>query len=384
MQNLLVSFSSIIIQRFVPDGNASHILSFVMQKLNIPSTIDFHTALYMCAAPFQSMEMPEYLSRFLKWSQWIVPGYIYGMFKLSQLRWSMLSRTARKLSTRQNHTDTKHEQTHVSITELWHALHNIAFGLLAWSTVRMKYLWTPHLLLVASIGLIHLHSIVSTACIYAVNGRLTYRTRQHLPTDEIVQHSKGSRHQEAKEKTSNMHSRWARWMTYSSLCVLASHIGLRTAAEFSHSLQELGEFYDPDTVALMEWIQGNTDPNAIFTGSMQLMAGVKLCTGRPIANHPHYEDAGLRERTRKWPDLWVRNNNLVRTGQLNAAYTLDTATRISLKRPALHTFRFCEQLIDLARSSSHFGGAHLRQITKFFKVVFQNPTFYVFKVNEAI
>jgi hypothetical protein len=43
----------------------------------------------------------------------------------------------------------------------------------------------------------------------------------------------------------------------------------------------------------------NTPPMASFTGSMQLMAGVKLCTGRPINNHPHYEDKHLRMKTKQ-------------------------------------------------------------------------------------
>ena len=34
------------------------------------------------------------------------------------------------------------------------------------------------------------------------------------------------------------------------------------------------EFWDPDTVALMHWIEGTTPRDASFAGSMQLLAGV--------------------------------------------------------------------------------------------------------------
>ena len=73
--------------------------------------------------------------------------------------------------------------------------------------------------------------------------------------------------------------------------------------------QELFEFWDPDTVQLLQWIRDQTSPSAVFAGSMQLLAAVKLSTGRSITNHPHYEDAWLRQRTHKVSYL---NNYIVR------------------------------------------------------------------------
>ena len=64
-------------------------------------------------------------------------------------------------------------------------------------------------------------------------------------------------------------------------------------------LEDLKEFWDPDTVDLMEWIQASTASTAAFTGSMQLLAGVRLSTWRPITNHPHFEDKALRDRTKE-------------------------------------------------------------------------------------
>ncbi|KAF0043618.1 hypothetical protein F2P81_004955 [Scophthalmus maximus] len=51
-----------------------------------------------------------------------------------------------------------------------------------------------------------------------------------------------------------------------------------------------------------------TPKRAVFAGSMQLLAGVKLCTGRVVTNHPHYEDKDLRERTRQVYQVYARQS----------------------------------------------------------------------------
>ena len=78
------------------------------------------------------------------------------------------------------------------------------------------------------------------------------------------------------------------------ICLLQTH-----KEDINKELEDLREFWDPDTVDLMEWINKDVPKDAAFTGSMQLLAGVRLCTWRPITNHPHFEDKDLRDRTRE-------------------------------------------------------------------------------------
>lgn len=140
----------------------------------------------------------------------------------------------------------------------------------------------------------------------------------------------------------------------------------------------------------MEWIP-QTSPESIYAGSMQLMAGVKACTSYPIANHPHFEDKALRERTERiykvygkysieevhamacaeTIDYLILEDSICLASTKNGCSTneiIDNSQRAKNVTPSKQ--RFCQAVKS----------QHLPAVSKKFQLVFENPTFRVYRV----
>ena len=120
---------------------------------------------------------------------------------------------------------------HVVYINLVAKLHyyRFVFFTLALSTMRMKYLWTPH-------------SAVMAACIALP------RPWKHFKLGSV---------------------------RFSTVLIALLWLYSSEWQNYQEKLCRESEFYDPDTVELMEWA-AKQPKDTVFSGSMQLNAGVRL------------------------------------------------------------------------------------------------------------
>ncbi|GAB1605606.1 probable C-mannosyltransferase DPY19L1 [Argonauta hians] len=221
---------------------------------------NFHTMLYTCAMEFDFME-PETPIRVLK--TLLAPGVITAVLAIVVLvlhqEWMLMKR--KKSAKGKSEEAVVREEKGKPYAELvYHIFQLLAFTAMAVLIMRLKLFWTPHLCLMTSL--------------------LAYRQLfGWVGTKE--------RH-------------------FALLALYLSGTMYQGYRNISHQLSIVGEFSNVPLEQLVEWIVYNTDKNAVFAGAMPTMATVKLCTKRPIVNHPHYEDVGLRERTMKVYSMYSR------------------------------------------------------------------------------
>ncbi|XP_049660633.1 probable C-mannosyltransferase DPY19L3 isoform X4 [Accipiter gentilis] len=259
-----------LIKKILNLESDEHIFKFLKAKFGFGATRDFDANLYLCEEAFGLLPLNTFsrLSDTLLFYVYIFVLFFMTVAAVIIAFWNLSG-------SNQVQFMEKMEECTVTLKPdaAYNLIHTILFGCLALSTMRMKYLWTSHMCVFASFGL----------CSTEV-WKLTLKCI-HLYTSQRT-----------------------RVIKYSVPVMTLLYISYKFWPGITDELSELREFYDPDTVELMNWIKSNTPNTAVFAGSMQLLAGVKLCTGRTLTNHPHYEDKNLRERTKQVYQIYAKRS----------------------------------------------------------------------------
>ncbi|KAL8620644.1 hypothetical protein ACOMHN_029534 [Nucella lapillus] len=218
---------------------------------------NFHTSLYTCAKEFDFLET-ETVVRLTK--SLLLPCAIVAVllivFHILKYEFSQ-GRSEDKASQVQQENPSKPNADLVYLV-----LQLAAMTVMAVLIMRLKLFWTPHLCL-------------------AVSVLASRRLLKFLPKYNEGVHS-------------------------AMLVGLLAGMAVSGYSNISHQRSIIGEFSNYPLEELVEWIKASTPKDAVFAGPMPTMATIKLCTHRPIVNHPHYEDAGLRERTKKVYTMYSR------------------------------------------------------------------------------
>uniref|UniRef100_A0AAX7TZR2 Dpy-19 like C-mannosyltransferase 3 n=1 Tax=Astatotilapia calliptera TaxID=8154 RepID=A0AAX7TZR2_ASTCA len=246
-----------------------HIFKFIKSKFALGSTRDFDASLYLCEEAFGLLPLDtlERLAGTLLLYPYVLTLLLLcGMLVAAALQ-NLRGSTEEKKGAREGQVAAFRPDV------AYNLLHTLFYGLLAFSTMRMKYIWTGHMCAVAAYG------VCGTELWTVLLSALRCNTKLLL-----------------------------RLVRYVVPVVMIGFLYYKFWPKLMEELSELREFYDPDTVELMTWISTKTPKQAVFAGSMQLLAGIKLCTGRVLTNHPHYEDKDLRERTRQVYQVYARRS----------------------------------------------------------------------------
>ncbi|XP_062320745.1 dpy-19-like 1, like [Osmerus eperlanus] len=264
MQGLTWLISTVILKFMMSAifgaSDDAHISGLIKSKFT--SYKDFHTLMYTCAAEFDFMEIEtplRYIKTLLLPINMLVVAVIAG--RTIQDVVSFLR--GERESVKPEDSDSEDAPSMLAKGELvYHSLQLVAFAVLAVLIMRLKLFLTPHMCIMASL-----------ICSKQLFGWIGEKFKLQM-------------------------------MVFAVLSIMA----MQGAANLQAQWGIMGEFSNLPQEQMLDWIRDNTQPDAVFAGAMPTMASVKLSTGRPIVNHPHYEDAGLRERTKLVYSMYSRKS----------------------------------------------------------------------------
>ena len=224
----------------------AHVFDLLKSKFTDFSS--FHTLLYTCAVEFD----------FLGWE---MPWKVTSTLLLpSSLAASLLLTTSLAAGLWARHRDRPQPLKEIDPAALYNLLQCLAYGMMAVLIMRLKLFLTPHLCLLTSL-----------LCAPSMTS-LGLTRQQH--TGLLV-----------------------------ALVAVMSFQGLQNLQE---QRAIMGEYQNVQLEELVDWINSELPQTAVLAGPMPTMANLLLSTGRPVVNHPHYEDSGLRDRTKKVYTIFSR------------------------------------------------------------------------------
>lgn len=235
----------------------AHISSLIKSKFT--SYKDFDTMMYTCAAEFDFMEV-ETVLRYVRTLLLPVNLLLVAVIAVKILK-DVTAFLRHRDSAEAPSVDHPTEKLDKAVL-VYHTLQLVAFAVLAVLIMRLKLFLTPHMCLMTSL-----------LCSRQLFGWVGEKVKQHA-----------------------------------AVFIIVSIMAVQGVANLQQQWSIMGEFSNLPQEDLLEWIKENTPTNAVFAGAMPTMASVKLSAGRAIVNHPHYEDAGLRERTKLVYSMYSRKS----------------------------------------------------------------------------
>uniref|UniRef100_A0A8D0AHM9 Dpy-19 like 4 n=1 Tax=Sander lucioperca TaxID=283035 RepID=A0A8D0AHM9_SANLU len=324
----------------------------------------FITNFLMCQESFQTPSQDLFL-RLTQAS--VLPFYL---LVLTVCLLSTLQTIYRRLSGQPMKTNIRLEDGRIGEQPevIYHVFHTLLFGGLTLLFDGMKYLWTPYVCMFTAFGVcspdlwMTVFKWLKLKSIHPVVLSLILSTA--VPT--IIGFSL--------------------WREYCP----------RVLAELS----DVQEFYNPDTVELINWIKSQAPVAAVFAGSPQLLGTVKLCSGSAVTSLPLYSDINLLRRTEDTYQVYAMRSaediyKILTSQKTNYVIIEDSiCNELSLNKGCR-----IKDLLDISNGhvsldkiysfSKHGRFCHEIKMnyspyTNYFTRVFWNRSYHVYKVNTVI
>ncbi|CAF92201.1 unnamed protein product, partial [Tetraodon nigroviridis] len=196
-----------------------HIFKFIKSKFGLGLTRDFDASLYLCEEAFGLLPL-DTLER-LAGTLLLYPYALTLLLLGGAMAAAALQNMKRSSGSSPEEKRAAQEAFRPDVA--YNLLHTFFYGLLAFSTMRMKYIWTGHMCVVAAYGVCGKEAWTLLLSTLQCNSKILV---------------------------------WLQLLVrYAVPLVMISCLYFKYWPALMAELSELREFYDPDTVELMTWIR---------------------------------------------------------------------------------------------------------------------------------